>query len=427
MARTLEPQRVVTPRGCLLLPQAGEFCGLAILSLHIDPDPCLALLSGGVDFALFPATELPADLPEGINLVAVVRESVFIAEPSEHPLSAMTAVVARRERPDLKVSFLRHDIRQSYGKVYLCGAGAGGRDYLTLRADRLLGRAGVIFYDDLIDISLLDAYDAEKVYVGKRKGHHHRDQEEINRELYLAAEKKQIVVRLKGGDPLIFGRGGEEMLYLRERHVDVEIVPGVSALQSAAAAAAIPLTMRGVSGGVTLLSAHNVLAGGKARTLVFFMCASRLQELQKILIDEEQVDPEMAVALVYKAGFSDEMVTLTTVSSMHLQEQASPLLAIVGRTASFYRKRERVLYLGSDPYSCLLRGKIVPLLPGRLLGEEELQGFDAVALESDRDAAAFLQSVKRVPPHLLFFVYHNESANRLSAAGFGASVVEMAS
>ncbi|MEI8032961.1 MAG: uroporphyrinogen-III C-methyltransferase [Chlorobiaceae bacterium] len=424
MDRTLDPLRVVTVSGRLIFPPGGEFCGAPILSVQSDPDPALALLSGSADLALFPALELPVDLPPGLALVAVVRESVCSLEPGEHPLSAMTAVVARRERADLKARLAPHDIRQSYGKVYLCGAGAGGRDYLTLRADALLRHAGVIFYDDLIDTSLLDGYDAEKVYVGKRKGHHHREQEEINRELYLAAQKKQIVVRLKGGDPLIFGRGGEELLCLRERHIDVEIVPGVSALQSAAAAAGIPLTMRGVSGGVTLQSAHNVLAGGKERTLVFFMCASRLQELQKILIEEEHVAPETPLALAYKAGFPDERVTLTSVSSMHLEEQASPLLAIVGRTASFSRKRERVLYLGRDPHSCLLPGKIVPRSHGRPLCEEGFEGFDAVALETEADTEVFLESVKAIPPHLLLYVYHNESASRLSAAGFGPSVVE---
>jgi siroheme synthase len=125
---------------------------------------------------------------------------------------------------------------------------------------------------------MLNGYDAEKVYVGKRKGHHHADQAAINSMLFLAATKKQIVVRLKGGDPFIFGRGGEEMSYLRDRHVDVEVVPGVSALQSAAASAGIPLTLRAVSGGVTLLSAHNALAGAGERTLVYYMCASRLTE-----------------------------------------------------------------------------------------------------------------------------------------------------
>ncbi|WP_076790664.1 uroporphyrinogen-III C-methyltransferase [Chlorobium sp. KB01] len=396
--------------------------------LPVDDDPLQALLDGCGDLLFMAAPELPDPLPEEFAVAALLSLRTVPDRDDAHPLHDMNVIVVRYERADLRVLFAPLDIRRGYGKVYLTGAGAGSRDYLTLKADTLLQRAGVIFYDDLIDTGLLDAYSAEKVYVGKRKGRHHADQDAINRQLYLAAAKQQIVVRLKGGDPLVFGRGGEELAYLCERQIDVEVVPGVSSMLSAAASAAIPLTQRGVSGGVTLQSAHNVLAGGTPRTLVYFMCASRLKELQSIVL-HEGIEREMPVALIRKAGFYDESVTMTTVGVMHTVELDSPLLAIIGRTAALGRQRSKILHTGDDPYRCMLSGKIVPLgditTGGNLLGAVDLSLFSGIVFTGAGKVEALLAAFGPLPSHLVLYAEGAESAEELRNWGYASRVMEV--
>jgi uroporphyrin-III C-methyltransferase len=132
------------------------------------------------------------------------------------------------------------------GKVYLVGAGPGAVELLTLRAARLLGEAGIVFYDALVGAQILAlAPQAEKVAVGKRCGRHATTQVFINKRLADAARRHRVVVRLKGGDPMLFGRAQEEISYLREKNIDVEVVPGITAALGAAAALGISLTRRG--------------------------------------------------------------------------------------------------------------------------------------------------------------------------------------
>lgn len=134
------------------------------------------------------------------------------------------------------------------GKVYLVGAGPGAVDLLTLRAARLLGEADIVFHDALVGEEILAlAPRAEKVAVGKRCGRHATTQVFINKRLAEAARRHRVVVRLKGGDPMLFGRAHEEIAYLREKGVAVEVVPGVTAALGAAAALGVSLTRRGVS------------------------------------------------------------------------------------------------------------------------------------------------------------------------------------
>lgn len=134
------------------------------------------------------------------------------------------------------------------GTVYLVGAGPGAADLLTLRAARLLGEADTVFHDALVGEEILAlAPRAEKVAAGKRCGRHATTQRFINKRLAEAARRHRVVVRLKGGDPMLFGRAHEELSYLRARGIDVEVVPGVTAALGAAAALGVSLTRRGVS------------------------------------------------------------------------------------------------------------------------------------------------------------------------------------
>lgn len=145
------------------------------------------------------------------------------------------------------------------GKVYLVGAGPGDADLLTLKALRLLRSADIVLHDALVteDILSLARPHAQLIDVGKRVGNHRFTQCEINRKMIQSAERANTVVRLKGGDPLIFGRAAEEMAALREAGVEFEIVPGITAAIAAAAQARIPLTDRESASSIAFVTAHS--------------------------------------------------------------------------------------------------------------------------------------------------------------------------
>jgi uroporphyrin-III C-methyltransferase/precorrin-2 dehydrogenase/sirohydrochlorin ferrochelatase len=143
------------------------------------------------------------------------------------------------------------------GRVALVGAGPGDPGLLTRRAVSLLRKADLVLYDALVPAAIVNiARRATRIHVGKRHGRHAISQEAINRLLVRAATRGQRVVRLKGGDPFVFGRGGEEALVLRAAGIPVDLVPGVSSALAAPALAGIPVTHRGVSTGVVIVSGH---------------------------------------------------------------------------------------------------------------------------------------------------------------------------
>ncbi len=141
------------------------------------------------------------------------------------------------------------------GTVYLVGAGPGAPDLLTMRAARLLGEADIVFYDALVpEEILLLASRAEKLAVGKRSGRHSTAQRFINKRLLDAARRYRVVVRLKGGDPMLFGRAHEEISFLMKKGIPVEVVPGVTAALAASAELRIPLTRRGAARSVSFVT-----------------------------------------------------------------------------------------------------------------------------------------------------------------------------
>lgn len=196
------------------------------------------------------------------------------------------------------------------GKVYLVGAGCGAADLITVRGLRLLERCGAVVYDDLLSMELLDAAPegAERIYVGKRRGRHSMAQEDINALLIAKAREGKTVVRLKGGDPFVFGRGGEEALALQAAGIQWEYVPGVTSAVAVPGAAGIPVTHRGVSRSVHVVTAHTAdspdgLPSGLEElarlegTLVFLMGLSRLEEIARRLM-AAGLSPETPAAVV---------------------------------------------------------------------------------------------------------------------------------
>ncbi len=230
---------------------------------------------------------------------------------------------------------LEKEKQEAKGKVYLLGFGPGNMDLLTIKGKKLLKQADIIFYDDLLESEKLSEFRGEKKYVGKRRGNHSKEQDEINQLLFKAVSEGNVVVRLKGGDPFIFGRGGEEKKYLEERGIAVEVVPGITSAIAAAAFSGIPLTHRGVSSSVSFGTAHgkNSFDILQADTSVYYMGSKNLKEVAQKYLDKEY-PKDYPVGIVYNASMPDQEITITTVGDIALGKVSfkSPMISIFGYT-----------------------------------------------------------------------------------------------
>lgn len=292
-----------------------------------------------------------------------------------HPLQGILAVVGHADNGKVKQLFSPIDASARYGKVCLAGFGPGNPDLLTLRALNRLQSAQVIVHDDLLDETFLERFEAQKIYAGKRRGQHSMPQEAINRLLLSLARLGKNVVRLKGGDPFIFGRGGEELEFLRSCYVTTEVIPGISAAIGAAASAGIPLTHRGVSTSVSFQTAHTAEAirFTEADTQVFYMGSHTLTDiLQKALAAGRT--PDTPVALIRSATRADEQVHVSDIGTLLATnfEMPSPLIVILGKVAALYRLPGRlrpvILYTGTDcstiePYGMVIHRPFIKVEP----------------------------------------------------------------
>ena len=334
------------------------------------------ILQGRADIAVLDADDLVFPMVEGLTLAAVMRPSRSIQET--------IAVICLSDRADMRGLFYRADIRNAYGKVWLIGAGPGAADLLTLRARHVLKNADAVYYDDLVDESILSLCPGECIYVGKRKGRPSHSQEFINRELYRSAIEGKIVGRLKGGDPSIFGRAGEELAFLRSRWISVETVPGITAASAAAAAGLISLTQRQVSKSATFLSGHGIDPGkGKnpdRETRVYYMAASKLTEISQELI-REGIPGKTPVALVHNAGAYDESIISSTVEKMEAIDAPAPALIIVGHVAKNARVEKKVLFTGINPDDIRIKEPVIhQTLVMPTSGQDRVSGMDEQCL-----------------------------------------------
>jgi uroporphyrinogen III methyltransferase/synthase len=270
-----------------------------------------------------------------------------------HPLQGNLAVTGRADRSELAALFAAHDIRRQYGRVTLVGFGPGDSGLLTLAGDEALRQADVIFHDDLLDADFLTRYPGEKVYVGKRNGRHSHSQDDIQELLYQAAIAGRQVVRLKGGDPMVFAHGREEIDYLKSRMVDVKVIPGVSTGIALAATTQLPLTHRGLSSSVAFVSGHGEeVEAPDADTLVYYMGGTNLPAIAQALLAKGR-DKQTPVALVYNVSRPDERCFFLTLGELRhaLLKGLTPVAVMVGETVGLGRGEhlQRVLVTGTRP------------------------------------------------------------------------------
>ena len=274
-----------------------------------------------------------------------------------HPLQGFLAVTAKKGSQDLKQAFASKSILDKQGSVSLAGFGPGDPDLLTIKAAKAIDAADIIFYDDLIDDSYLADKKAEKIYVGKRAGYHHKEQADINRLLLEAAREGKNVVRLKGGDPMIFAHGSEEIEYLESNLIKVNVIPGITTASALAASQKISLTHRDFSSSVALVSGHTPQpVTPDAETLVYYMGAKQLQVIATQLIDKEGWAFNTPVLLTYNVSRPDEQTFETTLWNLRngeMQNLPTPLIALIGYVAGLKHHQasdiKPTLYTGTLP------------------------------------------------------------------------------
>ena len=273
-----------------------------------------------------------------------------------HPLQGFLAITAKKGSA-LKQAFASKSILDKQGSVSLVGFGPGDPDLLTIKAAKAIDAADIIFYDDLIDDSYLADKKAEKIYVGKRAGYHHKEQAEINRLLLEAAREGKNVVRLKGGDPMIFAHGSEEIEYLESNLIKVNVIPGITTASALAASQKISLTHRDFSSSVALVSGHTPQpVTPDAETLVYYMGAKQLQAIATQLIDKEGWAFNTPVLLTYNVSRPDEQTFETTLWNLRngeMQNLPTPLIALIGNVAGLKHHQasdiKPTLYTGTLP------------------------------------------------------------------------------
>ena len=234
----------------------------------------------------------------------------------------------------------------SSGKVWLVGFGPGDPELLTIKGYKLIKTADIIFYDDLLNKEFLQKFQAEKVYVGKRKGNHSIEQAEINKLLFEAAISGKMVIRLKGGDPMLFAHGGEEIEYLERRNIEVGVVPGITAALAAAAFTHVPLTHRGISSSVSFVTGHanREISVPLSGTIVYYMGASNLRTIANEVV-KKGWPADTPVLLVYNVSGNDQEEYFTTLQKAidNPVRYKTPLIIIIGEVVRLRQNKNEYL------------------------------------------------------------------------------------
>jgi len=346
-----------------------DLCGFIVPSI-VDRSPVVAAIStGGASpvLARMIRSRLESLLPSAYGRLAKMtasfrdRVKARFEEPNDRRLfwervlqgPAAEMVFAGRDsdaEAEISKSLKEEGQTGKQGEVYLIGAGPGDPDLLTFRALRLMQQADVVVHDRLVSQQVIDLSrrDAERIYVGKERDNHAVPQEDINHLLARLAKEGKRVCRLKGGDPFIFGRGGEEIDTLVEEGVSFQVVPGITAASGAASYTGIPLTHRDYSQSVVFATGH--LKNGMIdinwpglvqpnQTLVFYMGLVGIKVICKELI-AHGMSADMPIALVQKATTPEQRLFTGTLENMHeivdREDIKPPTLIIVGEVVKLH-------------------------------------------------------------------------------------------
>ncbi len=311
------------------------------------------------------------------------------------------------------------------GRVYLIGAGPGDPGLLTLKGKKLLGEAQVVIYDSLVNPQTLKLCqpDAELVFAGKTAGQAHISQEEINELLVRKAKEGKTVARLKGGDPFVFGRGGEEAEVIVKNGIDIEIVPGVSSVTAVPAYGGIPITHRSYNSSFAVFTGH--LQGedsdydpAEIETMVFLMGLSNLESIMKKLLELGK-EPSTPVAVISCGTLPEQRSVVGTISDIaektRVLDVQTPATIVVGEVATF---AEAIGWYEKKP----LFGKTIMVTREKEASSEfsELLGscgaktveFPAIEIKPVRDTKAQQLSVKNLEDYdFLVFTSVNGVSN----------------
>jgi len=344
----------------------------------------------------------------------------------------------------------------SMGKVYLVGAGCGDYDLITIRGMKHLQHCDVVVYDALIDKRLLDFAPecAEKICVGKRSGKHSETQERIHEILIKQAQQGKTVVRLKGGDPFVFGRGGEECLALQSAGIDYEVIAGISSCIAGAEFAGIPVTHRQVSQGFHVITAHTELGWKEIEryaklkeTLVILMGFENLRQIANDFINAF-MPIDTPVAVISHAGTAEQKVVrsclINVADEVEKANLTAPAVIVIGKTAgmNLLSKVKKPLQdvsvtvtgtkYFSEKLSAMLKeqGAQVQTLPRLKIVEyenhsilQELPKYQWLVLTSPNGAEIFLKQMKqskidmRTLANLKIAVIGSGTAEILESAG----------
>lgn len=350
-----------------------ELCDFITPSI-IERDPItIAMASGGVAPVLlrYLRERLESWIPQNISRLGQFaqrfRESVKNALPTvtqrryfwedffngplaETLLNSSSTDIDRDFISSLDAAARNEQFKQ--GQVYLIGAGPGDPELLTFKALRLMQKADVVVYDRLVSPAIIDMVrrDAEKIYVGKAKSNHTLPQEDISQLLVDKAKQGHRVVRLKGGDPFIFGRGGEEIQLLVQHHIPFQVVPGITAASGAATYAGIPLTHRDYAQSVVFATGHlkdnsidldwPALAQTN-QTVVFYMGLTGLPVIVEQL-QQHGLDANTPIAIVENATLPEQRVIASTLADItrhpDIDSVKPPSLIIVGGVVSLHHQ-----------------------------------------------------------------------------------------
>lgn len=427
-----------------------------------------ALLEGRADIAVHSAKDLPNPLPDGIELLAltegkdpsdslVAHDGLTLATlPAGSKVGTSSA--QRKEellkvRPDLVVVPIRGTIEERiaqvdsgavdalivatcaldrlglshraterlpfkthplqgklavtgrhYGKVWLVGYGPGDPELITVKGQRLLKEADVVFYDDLSFVPVLAPQRVLRrfaepvkvpvqkyIYVGKRSGKHSHSQEEINELMYQAATEGKTVVRLKGGDPMVFAHGREEIDYLQSRFVKVEVVPGISSGIALASLTQIPLTHRGLARSAAFVLGHaKDIQTPTADTLIYYMGGAKVSEIAHSLIASGR-SPETPVALVTNVSLPNQRTVFTSLGEMKWALfKATPVLIVVGEVVALEAKthKSRVYDTSSTSETPLIKIEHLPFISNSNM---DILEFDYIVFTSRHGVKHFFE------------------------------------